>query len=72
MREREITGTAEELLGGVLAVNCGETITDDVVDEIMAYVDQVRALHGHRWLEVLRTRADGIDHGIPPIEPLHN
>ena len=71
MVARCVPGTAEELIGGLLFE--GEPmVTDCVLGEVMAAVDQLIALYGHRWFDVLVARGDGVDHGVPPIEPRLN
>lgn len=71
MRDRGVTGTAEGLIGGLVGEG-EEVITDTVIGEVMAYVDQLIALHGARWFHVLTARGDGTDNGVLPIEPRLN
>ena len=68
---RCVDGTAEGFIGGLL---CGgePLVTDDVLDDAMARVDQLIALHGHRWFAVLQARSLATEHGVPPIEPRLN
>ena len=71
MVERCVPGTAEALIGGLLIG--GEGVIDDtVIDEVMAYIDQLIALYGPQWFAVLERRGAGVDSGVRPIEPRLN
>lgn len=69
MVAREIPGSAETLLAGLLHGGT-EAVNDAAIAEVMALVDQYMALHGARWFEVLARRAVESDHDpAKAIEP---
>jgi hypothetical protein len=71
LRSRCVDGTAEGFIAGLL---CGgePRVTDTVLDDAMARVDQLIALHGHRWFVVLRLRGEATERGVLPVEPRLN
>lgn len=71
MRDRRIAGSAEGLIGGLLHGG-EEVVTDAVLRDVMAYVDQLIALYGEAWFRVLQARGDATDNGVLPIEPRLN